>query len=666
MSGLSEELRQFLAPTDGDDEPANAHSHGIWGPGIRLMRNLKFVLKATLICSMFLVPLAWLSWSYLSNITTQVNFSAKERLGIRYNQALLPLMAAAQELRRASSAGESTDAGLSALRQAQAALATTEQQLGAELNSAKAYAAVGSAFAATAQTTGEAAFASHSQRVLALQTLLGQVNDTSNLTLDPDIDSYYLMDAAFLRVPELAEHSARLASLGQDVLKAGAANPEQVRSMLALLTLAQYQFGNLQSGLTKAQAFNSTLAGQLQAKAAEAAMAEFLALVSKDLIEKQNFSADPQATQATQAALGAAAFKALQQQYALAQRLTKSLDALVATRVGSMQGERTRASVVLGVGLMLALYFFYSFFLVTRGGLLLISRHLDEMSEGDLRHRPRKPWGSDEPAKVISDLRKAYDSLHILIRKVRHSARALHGAAAEISDASTDLGRRTESSASALEAQASTMLGISSTVNATAERATMAAAFAVENSLVAEKGSKVFSNVVDTMHAIHSASARINDIISVIDGIAFQTNILALNAAVEAARAGESGRGFAVVASEVRLLAQRSATAAKEIKTLISSSEERVQSGTRVVEGAGQIMTDVVTNARQINAFLDEIASAAREQAESVGQVGMSIQELDMNTQQNAALVEQTHASASALTAQADALQDEIANFRVA
>jgi methyl-accepting chemotaxis protein len=346
--------------------------------------------------------------------------------------------------------------------------------------------------------------------------------------------------------------------------------------------------------------------------------------------------------------------------------MVKSLDTLVDARVGAMQGERLRASLVLGIGLLLALYFFYSFFLVTRGGLLLISRHLDEMSTGDLRHRPRKPWGSDEPAKVIADLREAYDSLHILIRKVRHSARALHGAAAEISDASTDLGRRTESSASALEAQASTMMGISTTVSATAERATMAAAFAVENSLVAEKGSKVFANVVDTMHAIHSASARINDIISVIDGIAFQTNILALNAAVEAARAGESGRGFAVVASEVRLLAQRSATAAKEIKTLISSSEERVQSGTRVVEGAGQIMTDVVTNARQINAFLDEIASAAREQAESLGQVGMSIQELDQNTQQNAALVEQTNAAASALTAQADALQDEIANFRVA
>jgi methyl-accepting chemotaxis protein len=216
-----------------------------------------------------------------------------------------------------------------------------------------------------------------------------------------------------------------------------------------------------------------------------------------------------------------------------------------------------------------------------------------------------------------------------------------------------------------LEAQASTMQGISSMVSATAERAAMAAAFAVENSLVAEKGSSAFEEVVGTMREIQTSSSKISDIISVIDGIAFQTNILALNAAVEAARAGESGRGFAVVASEVRLLAQRSATAAKEIKTLISDSVSRVDSGTRVIEDAGQTMTDVVTNARQINAFLGEIATAAREQANSVGQVGFSIQELDQNTQHNAALVEQTNAAAGALTSQADALQDEIANFRV-
>jgi methyl-accepting chemotaxis protein len=182
---------------------------------------------------------------------------------------------------------------------------------------------------------------------------------------------------------------------------------------------------------------------------------------------------------------------------------------------------------------------------------------------------------------------------------------------------------------------------------------------------VAERGGAVFSEVVSTMRDIHTSSAKINDIITVIDGIAFQTNILALNAAVEAARAGETGRGFAVVASEVRMLAQRSAGAAKEIKSLISASVERVESGTRVIEAAGQTMTEVVTNARQINAFLSDIAVAAKDQANAVSEVGRSILELDQNTQQNAALVEQTSAAAGALNGQADVLQSEIANFQV-
>jgi methyl-accepting chemotaxis protein len=657
MTQLSAELRQFLAPTDGDDEvPKAPHSHGIWGPGIRLMRNLRFVLKAALICSMFLVPMAWLTWSYFANIATQIDFSARERLGLRYQQALLPLMAAAQEVRRASAAGEPGDAGRDALQAAQAQLAAAEQEAGPMLDTARAYAAV----AAAAVGPADSAQPGQAQYQAALASLLDWVNDSANLTLDPDIASWYLMDAGLRRVPALTESSTQLAILGQSVMRSGSARPEQQRRLVELLTQAQYQFGKLQDALAKAQARKPVLPERLQAQEAQAATAAFLERARQSLVEGQDFAP------ASQAALLAGAGQTQLLQYALSVRLMDALDALVAQRLAAMQSQRIQTGVVLAIGLLLAIYLFYSFFLVTRGGLLLISKHLDEMSEGDLRHRPRQPWGSDEPAKVIVDLRKAYDSLHILIRKVRHSARALHGASAEISAASTDLGVRTESSASELEAQASTMQGISSMVSATAERAAMAAAFAVENSLVAEKGSTVFGDVVDTMHDIHTSSARINDIIGVIDGIAFQTNILALNAAVEAARAGESGRGFAVVASEVRLLAQRSATAAKEIKTLISSSVERVNSGTQVVEGAGQIMTDVVTNARQINVFLGEIATAAREQANSVGQVGMSIQELDKNTQQNAALVKQTNAAADTLNAQADTLQDEIANFRVA
>jgi methyl-accepting chemotaxis protein len=206
---------------------------------------------------------------------------------------------------------------------------------------------------------------------------------------------------------------------------------------------------------------------------------------------------------------------------------------------------------------------------------------------------------------------------------------------------------------------------ISATVKATAERAQMASTFASDNTNVAEKGGKVFVSVTSTMRDIHASSAKISDIISVIDGIAFQTNILALNAAVEAARAGESGRGFAVVASEVRSLAGRCAQAAREIKTLISASVEKVEEGTTLVDAASKTMAEVVANAAQINSFLNEISTAAREQALGVAEVGRSIQELDKTTQQNAALVEETTAAANSLRHEANNLQSEIANFRV-
>ena len=186
------------------------------------------------------------------------------------------------------------------------------------------------------------------------------------------------------------------------------------------------------------------------------------------------------------------------------------------------------------------------------------------------------------------------------------------------------------------------------------------------NAQVAEEGGQIIANVVDTMRAIKTSSSKISEIIGTIDGIAFQTNILALNAAVEAARAGESGRGFAVVASEVRSLAGRSASAAREIKALITDSEEKVTTGTRVVEQAGYNISEIVANAKQINLYLDTISEATRNQAAEVTEVVKAIAQLDVNTQQNAALVEETSASAESLSDQATKLTEEIARFRVA
>jgi methyl-accepting chemotaxis protein len=206
---------------------------------------------------------------------------------------------------------------------------------------------------------------------------------------------------------------------------------------------------------------------------------------------------------------------------------------------------------------------------------------------------------------------------------------------------------------------------ISTKVKESAARTQEAAVLANGNADVAEQGGRAITTVVTTMQEIQTSSTRISEIIGVIDGIAFQTNILALNAAVEAARAGESGRGFAVVATEVRSLAGRSATAAREIKQLISTSVEKVSTGTSLVENAGYVMSEIVANAKQINLFLANIAEATRGQAAEVDEVVNAIAQLDTHTQQNAALVEETSASSESLSDQAVHLTEQIARFRV-
>jgi methyl-accepting chemotaxis protein len=251
------------------------------------------------------------------------------------------------------------------------------------------------------------------------------------------------------------------------------------------------------------------------------------------------------------------------------------------------------------------------------------------------------------------------------VAAVRASAGSMDVACAEIATGNHDLSARTESQASALQETAASMEQLGSTVKQNADNANQANQLAISASSVAVKGGEVVAQVVDTMKGINDSSKKISDIISVIDGIAFQTNILALNAAVEAARAGEQGRGFAVVASEVRSLAGRSADAAKEIKTLINDSVQRVEHGTVLVDQAGTTMTEVVSSIRRVTDIMGEISAASVEQSQGVAQVGEAVTQMDQATQQNAALVEEMAAAASSLKSQAQELVGTVAVFQL-
>jgi len=323
------------------------------------------------------------------------------------------------------------------------------------------------------------------------------------------------------------------------------------------------------------------------------------------------------------------------------------------------------ASVVLLSVLTLAVLLTTTMVSALMRGLDRIRAALDEISaSGDLTHRLPQV-GEDELARTAVSFNLLVEKIQQILLDVRSGSNSIITASGEIALGAQDLSQRTEQTAANLQEAAASMEQLTGTVRQTADAALSANQLASSASAAAAKGGEVVGQVVRTMEEINGSSRKINDITGVIDSIAFQTNILALNAAVEAARAGEQGRGFAVVASEVRSLAQRSAEAAREIKSLIGASVERVETGSRLVQEAGHSMTAIVSSVRRVSDIIGEITAAASEQSQGIGQVSQSVQQLDQMTQQNAALVEQSAAAAESLKHQAEHLAEAVGKFKI-
>jgi methyl-accepting chemotaxis protein len=658
------------APVSRGALPEFFRYHGVWAPGVRLFRAIGFRTKALVISAVFMVPVAVLAWQYFNTASAQIEFTRKERVGTALLADFAPVLKGVIDTRNAtramlggfdvgkqySAAREQTDTALTRLEQQ---LATTGDPLALAPATAKLRAAWQDTASAKngVDAQGRTVFG---PVTAASVELLNQIGDNSNLVLDPDLDSFYVVNALVLTLPKTMEDLGQLWGWGTyAAAKAGIGSENEGKWHVWSARVATGA-DDVGKQLQRAANANPELKTLIEPAALQAALA------LRKAGEAAVFASSATATATVTApaayyAQGEAALAGLAGMYKV---WVPALDGLLEARLQRDQGARAATSAVLLLSLLGVWYLFISFRKVLDGGLKEVAFHIDAMRDGDLTTMPRA-WGDDEAARLMNTLVEMQESLRSIVRDVRGASDGIVTAAGEISSGSLDLSTRTEQSAANLQQSAAAMEEIAATVKGTATYARDAAMLAASNSQVAERGGRIMGTMVATMQDIRDASSRIGDIIGTIDGIAFQTNILALNAAVEAARAGEAGRGFAVVASEVRALAQRSSVAAREIKGLIGGSVEKVGTGTAVVHEAGAAIAEIVANAGRVNTMLAAIATGVDEQAQGVGQTTAAVQSLDHATQQNAALVEQTAAAAASLDEQARGLATRVARFRL-
>ncbi len=636
--------------------------HGVWAPGVRAFRQMSFAGKASLIAVAFLVPLVVMGAIFLPAKVAAVRTTALERSGLTYANEAVVLLRRAQEFRSAAlrasiEPGADPTPVRAALDTQLARLSELDQALGAALGTSDALALARKKLEALA-APGEGlmkVYASNARFFEALYALVATASDGAGLTLDPDLDSHHLIEVGVMKMPRLVDEAARMAELAATVAAAAQGGEVAAVELNRLDTLVEER--SREAGMAIAKVIGARPAAQ---QALE--LKPFIQLI--DALRDTATDAPGAGGRAKAEQLRQLAAQGLAQAWAQHGQIVALLDTLLAERERGIRHSLQFVAATVVLLLLAAMYMLYSFFLVMNGGLAETRRHLDRMAEGDLTSSPT-PWGRDDAADLMDSLLRMQQAVRTIVAAVRGSAEGIASSGVQIAEGVGDISVRTERTASSLQQASSAMREISSTVAATADAVREAAALAVQNAGVAGEGGAIVSQMSGTMDAIHASSKKIGDIIGVIDGIAFQTNILALNAAVEAARAGEQGRGFAVVASEVRSLAQRSSAAAREIKLLVGNSVETVEAGSGVVRSASDTMARIVDNAGRIRALLQPVADGARRQNDRVGEIGGSVREIDASTQQNASLSEQAASAAGELSERAKQLMAHVARFHL-
>jgi methyl-accepting chemotaxis protein len=494
-------------------------------------------------------------------------------------------------------------------------------------------------------------------KLLKINEMIG---DHYGLSLDPDKDTYQMIQSVYYQLPALTEELGQLRAKGAGLLAKKSADQVERNTISAIIARVNDRMDQTSNAFGKAARENpeigATLSGLMEDATRQAKA--LTALAAKEIVT-------PEALEFAPAEYVDISTKAIDAQFTINTAASVDLKKRIEDKIAAFHDTRWMMLGSMGALIALAGYMAWMITRAVTGPLNNAVLVAQSVARGNLVNDFE--IGSDnEVGRMLRALKDMNNSLGSIVGDVRTSIEHIGTATREIATGNADVSARLESQASNLEETASSMEELTSTVKQNAENARQANDLVLGASQAAGKGGSVVSQVVQTMGEINEGSRKIVDIIAVIDGIAFQTNILALNAAVEAARAGEQGRGFAVVAAEVRNLAQRSASAAKEIKDLINHSVEKVEAGNLLADQAGVAMGEIQNSVRRITAIMSEIAVASAEQGAGIEQINHAVTQMDDMTQQNAALVEQTAAASSSLQEQAAALVTSMSIFTLA
>ena len=638
----------------------------------RLKIGTRFALLGLLAILLVALPTAL----FLHDSLGTADVARREAHGTAPVQALLKVVQLTQQHRGLSALALGGDAAVADKRsakqaEADAAYRAMDEMVKARVRSAGTLQAWSKARDDWAALSGDVAagrikvpqsFAGHTAQVAHLLKTMDLLADEFSLSLDPNLDSYQLIRAVMYALPSLAENLGRARAKGAGILATHNLTPDDRLALGLYVRGGTEQLGEMTRAFEKAAEANPELKRELAGLMREATE---LAAQAAGLAQEQILKADTPSYDGK--AYVALFTQAIDAQFKVNEVAMHLLDKLLSERAAD-----AARHIVVTLSVMAALAIF--------GGWLgyatarSITRQLggepsevvaiaQAIAKGDLSSQIAVRRGAE--ASIVAAMATMQESLLQVVSSVRRSSDNIATGSSEIAAGNADLSQRTELQASNLQQTAASMDQLADTVRNNSNAAREANQLATAASEVAARGGEVVDQVVGTIAEITAASRKIADIIGVIDGIAFQTNILALNAAVEAARAGEQGRGFAVVASEVRNLAQRSAQAAKEIKTLITDSVEKVETGSRQAGDAGRTMGEVVSQVQRVSQLIADISTATQQQTGDIGSVSSAVGQLDQVTQQNSALVEEAAAAAASLKQQAEQLVDAVRAFRL-